>query len=363
MTSPRSSKHMRRPRSPRRATQPASRHQARRRRQLQGGARNGVLARYMPNTNSFRPCQHKAGSQLPYSPQLVPDQRSRERRIFMPRFMLAATAVAMLLTLDPMVAMAQSMCDAILRYGTFDQEGSFTSRQRFELVKNAFCKSTVSTLTSAKDVGVNLGVDVVGVVEAALGVSTSEANFQTNKDAFCALDYSKVQDNFTSETKIKRASEVIAKAWTTCVTQATGFVAWIVDHPQKTGFTINMQNNSAGSSQFDITALNFVPATGVTCSRKEQDATPARPIKILTRTATIGCTKPADQTIQVSMNTSVGTMPVVTVEGTTATLEDLRKRLAAIETFGANFPRGTIIAWFASSGAVPNGWAVCDGSN
>jgi hypothetical protein len=277
--------------------------------------------------------------------------------------MLAATAVAMLLTLDPMVAMAQSMCDAILRYGTFDQEGSFTSRQRFELVKNAFCKSTVSTLTSAKDVGVNLGVDVVGVVEAALGVSTSEANFQTNKDAFCALDYSKVQDNFTSETKIKRASEVIAKAWTTCVTQATGFVAWIVDHPQKTGFTINMQNNSAGSSQFDITALNFVPATGVTCSRKEQDATPARPIKILTRTATIGCTKPADQTIQVSMNTSVGTMPVVTVEGTTATLEDLRKRLAAIETFGANFPRGTIIAWFASSGAVPNGWAVCDGSN
>lgn len=255
-----------------------------------------------------------------------------------------------------------SMCDAILQFGTYDEHGTYTSNQRFEIVKNAICRSNITTMQSAQNVGVNLGVDVVGIVEATLGVTTSEANFQNNKDAFCRKDFSKINESSIAEVKIKRASEVIANAWSTCVQNATGFKAWVVETPKKDGFTIHTRNNSQGVTGFQITSLNAIPSS-VRCTHDEQKASPKKPFYISTREATIACTKDPNKAIQISMNTTAGAMPAVNLEGTAGLLEDLSRQVNLLQAFGANFPRGTILAWYATSGSVPSGWAICDGSN
>ena len=32
-------------------------------------------------------------------------------------------------------------------------------------------------------------------------------------------------------------------------------------------------------------------------------------------------------------------------------------------TIANDLPKGTILSWYANTGSVPNGWAICDGSN
>lgn len=257
---------------------------------------------------------------------------------------------------------AADICSAILANGTFDRYDSYTSSANFSLVYNTLCKSSVETYQDATSSAGNLGISILDVVDASLGGSTTSANFSQRKSQFCSLNYSNVSNNSTVITKVQVASKVIAGAWETCVSRATRFVAWVTLAKNLDAFTISMRNNS-NQGTFQLYQISHPSAPDITCDGDAHRATRANPISYSQREVNIGCRKPATDTVQISADTSAGNLAPVDLPGTVALVSDIQIQLKALQASINILPAGTIIPWYVRSGRIPDGWAVCDGSN
>ena len=256
-------------------------------------------------------------------------------------------------------AVAQDMCSAILANGTYDKYENYSTSKNFQLVYNALCQSSIETYQQASSSSGNLGVSIIDVIDVALGGSTNSSNFSQRKNQFCGVTYSQVANSSTVNIRVEKASKAIAQAWENCVTKATGFVAWVTLSKDFDKFTISMRNNSQ-QGLFQITQISH-PGSEIVCDGNAQDVSPTKPMSFSLKDVDIGCTKPATKTIQISMDTTAGNLRPVDIPGTETVISDLQTEVRALQAGGV--PAGTIIAWYAKSGRIPDGWAICDGSN
>ncbi len=270
---------------------------------------------------------------------------------------LAAALAASLLSAE---TFAQDICSAVLQNGTFDETNVFSSSQNFSLVYNTLCKSGISTYQDATSSGGNLGVSVIDVVDVTLGGTTNSANFSQRKSQFCSMSYANVANNNTVMSHVRTASAAITAAWSSCVARSTSFTPWVTVGRNLDAFTITMQNNTP-LGVFQLTQIS-APGADITCDNNAQSASPQNPISFNTRVVTIGCRKRASDTILLSMNTTAGVLNAVEVPGTVSVIGDLQDQVRALQS-AASFPVGSIVAWYSTGGRVPDGWAVCDGSN
>lgn len=81
-------------------------------------------------------------------------------------------------------AAAQDICSALFKQGYFDEKSTFTSQQQFTYVQNLLRSQKEMTYQQASSSGFNLGVNVIGVIDAALGGTTDEKSFENRKEEF-----------------------------------------------------------------------------------------------------------------------------------------------------------------------------------
>ena len=249
------------------------------------------------------------------------------------------------------------VCKELVKFGTYDQFDSFSDRERFNLAKHAVCSTNINTYRSAEDQATSLGVNVIDIVEVAIGREVNESNFQETKSDFCGSSYADASGSSRFMSRIRRASGEISSAFQNCVySLREGFSAYVTQSRNKEAFSVHLTYvKPQGTPEFKITQFSAQPAS-IECAQNEHMASPRRPVTRIGG-ATINCVnKTPDKSFLLAVNTDAGSLTGkggggVELPGTEDTISDLKDRLDRMES--GIVPTDTV-AYFTSANCPPN---------
>ncbi len=139
-----------------------------------------------------------------------------------------ASSICIILMLIP-YANASNVCDEILKYGIFDTYNVLDESSQYDLVKSTQCN--VKTDYSTVGIDLNLGDPF----------KMDGKSERQNKDEFCSSSLSTYSKNQTLRKIVKKASPVIASAWSQCVNGIYGTTHRIVPSADPSIFTYEIE--------------------------------------------------------------------------------------------------------------------------
>lgn len=242
------------------------------------------------------------------------------------------------------------VCKAVLANGVHDKFHTFSSSQQFQQAFNLVSSKEFENWSKAKDAAGSLGINVIDLFDASLGGHTNESNYGERRNKFLSIAQSTSMAKHGFNRKIEIISGSITGAFTRCIEltrSEVGFYSWIVPGRNLSTFVINAKNNQTGNANIYVNKISIFPEKGTGC-----DINP--PIGTNTQTVSISCFKPAESTVQVSMQTDKGNLPGINVTGTQDALHELRQQVYDLVNSGALVPSNTIA--FFTSQECNQGW-------
>ncbi|MBS9880928.1 hypothetical protein J4H25_25350 [Vibrio alginolyticus] len=248
-------------------------------------------------------------------------------------------------------ASTTGVCTEILKGGVFDKHDTLTSEDKFNQVINLISSNEYSSWDKAQNSKLELGIDLIDVIDASLGGSTNQQNFEERRKEFKNLSYSQVSLKYLLISRVEVASRNITNAFVRCVditTQKGGFAAWIEPSSNRRSFVVNAKNVVlGGGNNFTINKLMILPSEGVSCSI---DSFPYE----VQGDISIACQKPVSDTVQVSMDTNVGDLSGVDVRGYNDAFYQLQSTVNRLANNGSLVASNTVA--FFKSERCPDGW-------
>lgn len=113
-------------------------------------------------------------------------------------------------------AAAQDICPSMFKLGYYDEKSTFTTQQQFSYVQNLLHSEKEMTYQQASDSGFNLGINVIGVMDAALGGKTDSTSFERRKEEFLSYNLSTSSMSSTLITVTKTVSTAVTQAMVKC---------------------------------------------------------------------------------------------------------------------------------------------------
>jgi hypothetical protein len=110
-----------------------------------------------------------------------------------------------------------TMCDAILQFGIFDKSDKLDQESKYELTKNAHCRS--SARSEQKSGGIGYGQMF----------SASGQDAKQESENFCGSTFSEVSQNQLYWNAVSKASVTIADAWQGCIQANSGGVSHYIE--------------------------------------------------------------------------------------------------------------------------------------
>jgi hypothetical protein len=207
------------------------------------------------------------------------------------------------------------MCDAILSYGVFDTNDSYSTRDRYRLTQAAVCSSSFDSLQKAQSAKGSLGLDIFEVLGLNAAGSYNEQTYHTAWSTFCAQSYDENSANDVVINHVKQASSVIASAWTACIQAVqNGFVYYVTPSVDRLRFAVILQNKGDGDTHFHVNKITFTPPLAQGSCQGLPDHLPY-PTSV--NFFTFSCVKPADVAVLVGVETDRGFVPQVEVPSRT----------------------------------------------
>ncbi len=232
---------------------------------------------------------------------------------------------------------AQDICRDLIKAGVHDKHRTFTSAQNFNYLRTVFCNDTTITYQQANSGGFNLGVNFIGMIDAALGGTTKENTYSGRKESFCALTVSSSSSNSVLLSESDKAGAEAMTVLSKCLDQTSGFAAVVVPLTTLEGFDVDIVNNVKGDNRVTVKGITGNPVS-VAC--KDKNNVPLVLPKAITPPYTLACTKPQTRTVMVAMNTDRGRLLPTELPGTDrlipemqAAISELQSRLAEPSTF------------------------------
>jgi hypothetical protein len=216
-------------------------------------------------------------------------------------------------------AQTAEVCANLFAQGYYDEHQTFSDRRNFKYVQSIICSDTKLTRDQAAQRSLDTGGTYLQAITGFENYNDSQKSFEEQRSRFCSmnLDTATASDSFIQKTRIvSQAATDVMKA---CL-ELPGFHAAIVPSRNPESFGIYMTNNGQGKNQINVNDIEGNPS--VTCK-------PSPPVTMYSG-QTILCSKPAEQTVQVTMNADQGGLKAIDVLGTTDINNDIQNQLKVL---------------------------------
>jgi len=232
--------------------------------------------------------------------------------------MLKRTIVVAMLSALQGGAMAQNVCDVALKSGAFNTTDLAQTTAIVQKAKEDVCNSEYNSASEAVSAAQASGANI-GVGGYTLGASdakaTASGKFSVKDSKFCSAKAEEL-DSFTSVRARKQIADSALAAWTKCIETTNRdqlFVAYtpLSDGTGMTGILrrkVTNENANFGTIEGISTTATGAMRTQVSCRVGTTEVKPDTKVSIpINRTKiAITCSKPATQTIAISLNATVG---------------------------------------------------------
>ncbi|MBY5991211.1 hypothetical protein [Ferrimonas balearica] len=246
-----------------------------------------------------------------------------------------------------------SVCDPILKAGVHDKYSTFTNRQKFTQTYNLIASQEFDSWEKAKSSGAEIGVNVIDIIDVALGGSSTQQNYGDRRNKYLSISFDSLVSKFGYLQHLEVASSTIAQAFVRCIeltSRDVGFTAWIVPGRNLATFAINARNvKTGGDANFTVQKLGLFPENNVRCNNEQI------PFETESSEIVFSCIKPSESTIQVTMQTSEGNLTGVDVLGYEDAINEIRSQINSLSNSGSLVPKG-VIAFFSGEPPCPAGW-------
>lgn len=292
--------------------------------------------------------------------------------------------VAMLIHFSLTMAYAESVCDLALKSGAFNtSDYSQTSRLLLKKHDNV-CQSQYNSEAEANSAAEQGGASI-GYGPFTLGASkakqTTNGKWSIAESRFCKASAEDI-DTFTNTNARTQVADMALRYWGECIKNVDTnrlYVQYALNS-DGTGITGRIVRHLGGSgSMGKIIGISSPGADSqLIChiGTLQMSANKPYDIQIDKSEIAIACIKPKDKTLRIALMTTEGdqewiSMPSAveqkqnTMDALNQAVNSLRQELetARQRTDLLELPSGTILAWYAKNGQVPQGWAICNGQN
>ena len=269
-------------------------------------------------------------------------------------------ALISVLIVSPLCCFAEGLsnpCQPLLAFGTFDFEGSFTDRQRYDQVATVIRNFSIHTIQQAQQIESSTRIPILDILTVSFGSQINDSNIERAENSFLNEGYGQFVSRDQSASLLRSASAILANAYNECIRSTFGFSGYIVNSRDRERFIVHLQHTGYETSRFHIISLDIKPPAA-TCTDNAQNASKQNPFEI-DGSFDIQCVKSApERDLNVVVNTAEhGALqshdgPTFELPGQKDSLTDIEDRISKLEARGV--PAGTI-AYFTSP-QCPIGW-------
>jgi hypothetical protein len=264
---------------------------------------------------------------------------------------------------NPHFTLGQEQCDSLLRHGIYDQLSESGASSNHSASQSEMCRAYQQYESDAK-AGNTSGS--YALFSGSLALSSQQ--IKSIGESMCQSASSQFDASTFAQLNKSVISQPAVDAWQACVTQqkAIAVTTNFADTDQgTTGVTLTFHKSAAGASGDQIkwiSASANLECKGGTLNALINQNAGVTPSPLGLEDNTLVCSRTVANTpFQAGSRTVYADDSYVTVSTTAG---DITRRLPAIlpPPPPNPIPRGTIVAWYSSSGPIPVGWGLCDGT-
>jgi len=271
----------------------------------------------------------------------------------------AVLAFVSVLLLAKQLAAQQEVCANLFAQGYYDEHQTFSDQRSFKYVQSTICSDTTLTKEQSDDRSLGSGGSYYAVITGFLNVGDKQKSFEQQRQIFCSMNL----DTATASAGYIATSRVVSQAATSVMKScfdSHGFHAAIVPSKNPAAFAIKVAYHGDGNTDILIDNISGNP-TKISCNVPTN--------KIVHSGTNVSCSKDADQTVQVTMNTDKGSLPAIDVLGTKDINNDIQSQLKTltdrVAAVGQSSCLGCIEQSLLSELQFQNvngsNWVLCDG--
>ncbi|MDU0353754.1 hypothetical protein RS130_07305 [Paraglaciecola aquimarina] len=122
---------------------------------------------------------------------------------------------------------SEEICSVLLSQGIHDRNSTFTTDQRFQQMYQLLSSSTFEQYNNAKSGSADLGINIIDMIDASLGGTTTENNYMQRRREFLNITHSTASSRYNYINKIEQVSASLVNAFTRCIETTRGFHTWV----------------------------------------------------------------------------------------------------------------------------------------
>jgi hypothetical protein len=153
---------------------------------------------------------------------------------------------------------AQNSCEALLRFGIFDQQATNVEEQRSDWIIGKLCSEQHRSESSFNKSALSLGIPLEEIT-VGIGGSSKSSDFLSWYSKLCTWNEQSRQDRRDIHLWASQASAVLADTFEKCINQK-GFQVWVEEMADPKYFRLRAEFNSPTSSNKVRTSFGFIPA-------------------------------------------------------------------------------------------------------
>lgn len=153
-------------------------------------------------------------------------------------------------------------CSELMKFGIYDESNTTADSEKFKLTQAYICSLKVhekkDAVKSAETFGIDLKVFDIPIKLSDGSTVTSE-NWEKWQEAFCALSYEAIKENYSYMSTVRTISPVLMAVVKECInSEKPGLRSWIEPNKTRTGFTFYVLYKQFASETPKVKSITVV---------------------------------------------------------------------------------------------------------
>jgi hypothetical protein len=251
-----------------------------------------------------------------------------------------------------------NVCANLFGQGYYDFYQTFSDQRSFKYVQSIICSDTTLTKQQAAERSLGSGGNYLDVITGYENYGDSQKSFEEQRARYCSMTFDAATASDSRIQTTRKISLAATDVMKHCF-DSQGFHAAIVPSRNLASFAIFMTYNGYGVTDIKIDKISANPK--ITCDTDNGTTVHSG--------ANVICSKDADTTVQVAMNTDKGPLHAIDVLGTNDINNDIQNQLKILTDKVAAIKPPSCLGCIEQSVLTENqfqqvngtDWVLCDG--